>query len=418
MLYKHVSPQTLGFARIWVFSLWMRNIWNDPVRVLSEVPISMFDPPWVVRIVPSPLHSFLLTPTFLVTLKVVLLVLMPILILGIRPYRVWSGIAAVLLLLYTGIIQSFGPVIHGEIAILLAAVALAAFPAGDAFAVHGKRSGFASPETYQAGMLSISLAFMLAYAWIGIRRIAGSGPGIFFDNTILRYVLVRSFEDSAHMSTMGQWAVREPLAAFSLQAGFIVTTILEALSPLILFYRPLRIVWLVIIVPFHFLTREMMRIFFFWNLMLMPVFLIDLDRLFAPRLPQRQILPTLFFDGECGLCNRFVRWLMRRDVLGIFRVAPLQGETARTQGVKLTGEPHAWSLVLVDEAGTHEGSEATLRAIGRLGAGWNAARLLLFVPRVIRDTVYRWIAQNRYRWFGRVESCALLTESERNRLLP
>ncbi len=128
--------------------------------------------------------------------------------------------------------------------------------------------------------------------------------------------------------------------------------------------------------------------------------------------------PVLFFDGECGLCNRSVRWLFRRDRRRVLKFAPLQGElAARTIGT-LPSDIHEWSIVLWDETGIHYESDAALRAVAAVGGGWQLASALLLVPRVIRNGVYRFVARNRMRWFGRVASCELLSPEDRARLLP
>lgn len=128
--------------------------------------------------------------------------------------------------------------------------------------------------------------------------------------------------------------------------------------------------------------------------------------------------PVLFFDGECGLCNRSVRWLFRRDHRRLLKFAPLQGEVAaRTIGV-LPNDIREWSIVLWDEEGVHYESDAALRAVAAVGGLWRLARGFLLVPRVIRNVVYRFIARRRVRWFGRVASCALLSPEDRARLLP
>jgi len=419
MLHKNVSPQTLGFVRIWIFALWMWHVWRDPFHLLSQIPIESFAPHGLLRLLPSSLHAHLLSLPFLWGLKGALLVLLGLLILGLRPYHLLAIVTSILLTLYAGMLQGFGPVSHGDLPLLLSAYVLAAFPASDGFSLRGRRVRFASPEVYRAAMMSLTLVFTLNYAGIGIHRLVSGGLGIFTDSSILRSILLRSLEDGTNQTTAGLWAVRQPAVCMILQAGFVVVTIFEALSPFVLFNRRFRFMWLAILVPFHFMTRELMKIFFFWNVMLMPVILLDLDRLLAPRLPRGAEHPVLFFDGECGLCNRFVRWVMAADLSGIFRFAPLQGETARAHGVKpVANLPDEWSLALTDEAGTHHASDATLRVIGRLGAGWNAASLLLWVPHWLRERVYRWVAQNRYRWFGKVPACALLSETERSRLLP
>ena len=129
--------------------------------------------------------------------------------------------------------------------------------------------------------------------------------------------------------------------------------------------------------------------------------------------------PIVFYDGDCALCDRFVRWMLRRDRRQHrYRFAPLQGETARRMIRVDAGDPGEWSVVLVDHAGEHRRSTATLRAIAGLGGVWRAAGLLLLLPAALRDRLYRLVARNRYRWFGRAPACALPSPDERGRFLP
>ena len=128
--------------------------------------------------------------------------------------------------------------------------------------------------------------------------------------------------------------------------------------------------------------------------------------------------PVVFFDGECGLCNRSVQWLLKRDRGRVLRFAPLQGEVASRRIEALPSDPHDWSIVLWSDDGVYHESDAALRAVAAVGGVWKLAGWLLLVPRVIRNGVYRFVARNRIRWFGRVESCALLSPEDRSRLLP
>lgn len=419
MLHSSVSPQTLGFARLWVFGLWFWNVAGTPFADLALVPAENFTPHGVLRLIPDSLHATLLSPAFLRSFKLVLLWMLGLVALGFRPYRGLALLTSALLTLHAGMIQGFGPVTHGDIPLLLAAWVLAVFPAADAFALGRSPARLAAPEVYRAPLILLAILFTLFYAGVGVHRFGAGGLGIFTDESLIRVILLRSIEDAPHAGSAGLAVVNQPLASLALRLGYFVVTVFEVLSPLVLFSRRFRRAWLAVLVLFHFLTLVYMKIFFFWNLMLMPVVLLELDRFFAPRPSTQPGLPILFFDGECGLCNRFVRWLLRLDRNDIFRFASLQGETARARGVRPAVEnPGDWSLVLLDEAGVHESSAATLRAIGRLGAGWNAALLLMFVPRSIREFVYRSVARNRYRWFGKVPSCELLGAREKRRLLP
>ena len=128
--------------------------------------------------------------------------------------------------------------------------------------------------------------------------------------------------------------------------------------------------------------------------------------------------PVLFFDGECGLCNHSVRWLIDHDQRRVLRFAPLRGKLAERKLSALPRDYHDWTVVLWDENGVHFESDAALRAVACLGGFWRLARLLLAVPRVIRNSLYRFVARNGIRWFGRVDSCALLSAEDRTRLLP
>jgi predicted DCC family thiol-disulfide oxidoreductase YuxK len=128
--------------------------------------------------------------------------------------------------------------------------------------------------------------------------------------------------------------------------------------------------------------------------------------------------PVLFFDGECGLCNRSVRWLSARDRRRVLHFAPLQGRIAAQKLVVLPGDYKEWAAALWDADGIHYESDAMLGAVAHLGGLWRLARLLLIIPKAIRNGVYRFVARNRIRWFGRVDSCALLSAEDRARLLP
>ena len=126
--------------------------------------------------------------------------------------------------------------------------------------------------------------------------------------------------------------------------------------------------------------------------------------------------PIVFFDGVCGLCNRAVNVLLRHDEDAYFKVAPLQGSTARALLGNLPEKVD--SIVLWEEGSVYIKSDAALRIASRL-TGW--PRLLLsarILPRYFRDKVYDLIARKRYHWFGKKETCRVPTEQERLRFLP
>ncbi|GMU36843.1 MAG: DUF393 domain-containing protein [Phycisphaerae bacterium] len=128
--------------------------------------------------------------------------------------------------------------------------------------------------------------------------------------------------------------------------------------------------------------------------------------------------PVLYFDGECGLCSRSVRWCLRHERRPMLRFAPLQGATYAA--VDLPGKPAGVeTLVLVDAAGLHMKSEAVLRMLRYVGGPWTAAeRIGRLIPRFVRDAVYQFVAARRYRWFGRAAVCAAPGGAASARFLP
>ena len=115
--------------------------------------------------------------------------------------------------------------------------------------------------------------------------------------------------------------------------------------------------------------------------------------------------PVLFFDGECGLCNRVVRYLMRIDRAACLRYAPLQGATGQAY-LRDRGLPtdEFSTLVFARSLGDPsplfrtDGAQAALRLCGGAGKVW--AALIGFFPRPVRDGGYRLVARLRYRIFG------------------
>ena len=138
-------------------------------------------------------------------------------------------------------------------------------------------------------------------------------------------------------------------------------------------------------------------------------------------IPDPSVRRIVFFDGVCLLCERSVQFLLDRDRARRLCFATLQGETA----LGLLGEETVAALdsivyVVEDDTGVHryEQSDAALRILRDLGGGWRVVSWLRIVPRPLRDAVYRTIARNRYRWFGKKAECRVPSPEERHRFFP
>ena len=126
----------------------------------------------------------------------------------------------------------------------------------------------------------------------------------------------------------------------------------------------------------------------------------------------------LFFDGHCNLCNNSVDFVITRDKKRVFRFAPLQGETAKdVLGDVNIDLENPDSFVLSKDNEVYFRSTAALMVARQLGFPWSLMSVFLVVPPFIRDAVYNLIARNRYKWFGRKETCRLPSPEERSLFL-
>lgn len=128
--------------------------------------------------------------------------------------------------------------------------------------------------------------------------------------------------------------------------------------------------------------------------------------------------PVVLFDGVCNLCNGSVQFILKRDPQARFRFASLQSDAGRSLLQEHGLDPEALSSVVVIDGGqAWRESSAALRIARYLPGGWKLLRIFTLVPRPLRDAVYRWIARNRYRWFGKMETCWLPTPELKGRFL-
>ena len=121
------------------------------------------------------------------------------------------------------------------------------------------------------------------------------------------------------------------------------------------------------------------------------------------------------FDAHCLLCNGWVQFLLKQDKKGVFRYASIQGQAGQRllaqAGLRVEGLE---TLLLVQEDGTiRQHTEAILRVLHHLGWPWRLAWAAAIVPARLRNALYRLVARNRYRWFGRSDVCLVPAVQQR-----
>ena len=126
----------------------------------------------------------------------------------------------------------------------------------------------------------------------------------------------------------------------------------------------------------------------------------------------------IIFDGICNLCNRFVNFVIKKDKKKQFYFTPLQSEI----GIKYLKKFHLLesdinSIIYVQGEQFWIKSSAVLHIVKSLKRPWSCLYFFIFLPRAIRDKTYDLIAKNRYRWFGKKDTCRIPTPEERKRFL-
>ena len=125
---------------------------------------------------------------------------------------------------------------------------------------------------------------------------------------------------------------------------------------------------------------------------------------------------TVLYDGVCVLCSRWFRFVATRDQQARFRFTPIQGDYGRKLAIRLGIDPDApqTNAAIIDGM-AYVRSDAGLRILREL-PGWSWTSVLLRVPRAPRDWLYDRVARNRYRLFGRTETC-MIPDAELSRHL-
>jgi len=120
---------------------------------------------------------------------------------------------------------------------------------------------------------------------------------------------------------------------------------------------------------------------------------------------------VILFDGVCNLCNSSVQFVIKRDRKDMFRYTALQSEV----GQKMIGErgidtSQVDSILLIEPGvAYYTKSDAALKIGQSFGGGYVLLAIFTWIPKSIRDAIYDFVARNRYKWFGKQESCMIPT---------
>ena len=126
----------------------------------------------------------------------------------------------------------------------------------------------------------------------------------------------------------------------------------------------------------------------------------------------------ILFDGVCNLCNGLVQFIIKIDKKEVFKFSSLQSDF----GQKILLENNLDtkdlnSFIFLDQGKLYQKSTPALKMYKSIGSFWQLLYILIIVPRPIRDWIYSFIANNRYKWFGKQESCWIPTPELKSRFI-
>lgn len=126
----------------------------------------------------------------------------------------------------------------------------------------------------------------------------------------------------------------------------------------------------------------------------------------------------ILFDGVCNLCNGAVDFIIKHDQKDQFKLAALQDDVGKSLLIRHSiPSSYIDSIILITKNGLLYKSDAALAIASKLGGLWQGFGIFRILPKSIRDNLYDWIAKNRYKWFGKENTCRLPTPAESAKFL-
>jgi len=127
---------------------------------------------------------------------------------------------------------------------------------------------------------------------------------------------------------------------------------------------------------------------------------------------------VILFDGVCNLCNSSVNFIIDRDKKKLFRFASLQSDAGKELLKKYGSDSENLdSVVIVTNDKLYKKSSAALKIASMLPAPYPLISVFRIIPIYMRDKIYDYIAANRYKWFGKKDSCRMPDADLKSRFL-
>ncbi|MGV6846492.1 MAG: thiol-disulfide oxidoreductase DCC family protein [Lutibacter sp.] len=127
---------------------------------------------------------------------------------------------------------------------------------------------------------------------------------------------------------------------------------------------------------------------------------------------------VVLFDGVCNLCNTSVNFIIKHDSQNYFLFASLQSDAAKEILLQFNLKNlDLKSILLIENNQIFDQSTAALRIAKKLNFAYNLLYVFIIVPKPLRNFIYGIIAKNRYKWFGKKESCMIPTKELKDKFI-
>jgi predicted DCC family thiol-disulfide oxidoreductase YuxK len=417
------SATDLGMVRAGVHGVFFFAVLFTSFEELGHLPVTILRPVGIMSLLSWKFYARLVTPGGMKALQIVLLISLFMSMIGYLT-SITTKSSAVLVILYQGLLRSFGHFNHDEMTGIYFLLILAFTPCGDAFSldsVYRPRNDRKS-SAYGYPILLMQLVLAWCYFTAGLSKLRISGLA-YFGNDNLAIQAINHSLDNLHET---QFRFAFWLLPFRDYLGIImaITIAWEILFPLAIFSRRLRWWFLGFGVLFHVVTLFTMNIFFS-NLMMMYLIFIDWKAVFGwfarrrlfrklaawyrgfryvpeffPGTEVSEYIPreTLLWDGKCGFCARMVN-LFRSWSRRPFNDRPFQGLEALLP-LEVRQSSHQQMLWVSRQGAVVGGSQALIEVIGASGYRLLAALLENPLCRPFTWFGYRVVAHNRSKLSG------------------
>ncbi len=416
-----------------LFSLWYLLSSYNMLMKLAETDTSMYEPVGLMYFFPEPFSKQVF---FILLLTTIALNIMYI--LGWK-FRIVGPLFAVVLLLFFCYRNSWSMIYHNYIALVLHVMVIGFTAAADALSLDAsnskKQQNALTGWQYGWPVKLICLATAITYFISGMAKILGDLAWDWVSGNAMRSQVAT---DTLRKNVMGETA--SPLFEWLYAHTWIffvmgaMSMIVELVAPFIIGSKKLSKAWVALALMMHWGIFFIMGIRFYHQMSGI-IFLPFLEpekwwNYLKEKFSTKKIATTIqteqyknneqvvvLFDGDCNFCDNTVQFIIKHDRQGHFHFASLQSAIGEQLLNQFKETKSISSIILVDKNNIYKESTAVLKIAKRLNGLWKLVYVFILIPAPVRNAVYRYVAKNRYKWFGKKESCEIPSLSIRQRFL-